>query len=340
MTTPQPPRFRIDPRDPAALADWLRARGWLAPDEPIEDLALAGEGNMNLTLRVVTPARSFIVKQSRPYVEKYPHIPAPAERVSVEAAFYRTVAEVPALARAMPRLLGADDGDRVLLLEDLGEASDLMSVYRGVPVAPSERRALLSWLGTLHALRVTDPDPLLANRAMRELNHAHIFELPLGDVDLLDLDAMTPGLAAEAARLRHDRACVDIVRALGRRYLGGGDSLLHGDFYPGSWLRTPAGIRVIDPEFCFVGPPEFDVGVMLGHAILGGESPDEAFAAVTDGYEAPAGFDGALAGGFAGVEVIRRLIGVAQLPISAGIHQKREWLAVARQLVLEAAGVA
>ena len=39
-------------------------------------------------LRVQTAERSFILKQSRPWVEKYPAIPAPEERVLVEAAFY------------------------------------------------------------------------------------------------------------------------------------------------------------------------------------------------------------------------------------------------------------
>lgn len=332
--------FHLDPKAPRALEAWLRPRGWLGADEPITRLASAGDGNMNMTLRVTTPRRSFIVKQSRGYVEKYPHIPAPAERALVEAAFYRSVASEPSIYEAMPELLGVDVEARVLLLDDLGAASDLMNVYRGVRINPVERQALLSWLSHLHAMSITDPDPLLENRAMRELNHAHIFDLPLRDKDLIDLDALTPGLAAEAARIRQDRVYTDTARALGQRYLGDGASLLHGDFYPGSWLRTAHGIRVIDPEFCFIGPPEFDVGVMLGHAILAGDNLDDAFAVVRDGYVAPPGFDGSLAGGFAGVEIMRRLIGVAQLPISATAVRKAEWLAISRQLVLEYAGAA
>jgi 5-methylthioribose kinase len=40
---------------------------------------------MNCVLRIET-ARSFIIKQSRGYVEKYPQIAAPAERVLTEGA--------------------------------------------------------------------------------------------------------------------------------------------------------------------------------------------------------------------------------------------------------------
>lgn len=327
--------FQLDPKGPRALEAWLRPRGWLGADETITRLASAGDGNMNLTLRVTTARRSFIVKQSRGYVEKYPHIAAPAERSLVEAAFYRTVSSDAAIYEAMPELLGADRDARLILLEDLGAASDMMNVYRGVPINPVERAALLTWLSALHAMPIRDPDPLLQNRGMRELNHAHIFDLPLRQADLIDLDTLTPGLAMEAARIRRDPLYTDATRLLGQRYLGGGTSLLHGDFYPGSWLRTAHGIRIIDPEFCFVGPPEFDVGVMVGHAILAGDSFDDAFALVDDGYAAPPGFNGALAGGFAGVEIMRRLIGVAQLPISATAVQKAEWLAVSRQLVAE-----
>ena len=48
---------------------------------------------MNCTLRVTTTRRSFILKQARPWVEKYPQIAAPVERARVEAAFYAAVAD-------------------------------------------------------------------------------------------------------------------------------------------------------------------------------------------------------------------------------------------------------
>ena len=53
-----------------------------------------------------------------------------------------------------------------------------------------------------------------------------------------------------------------------------GGVLLHGDYYPGSWLKTDAGFRVIDPEFCFLGPPEFDLGVLAAHWIFCGGPTD------------------------------------------------------------------
>ena len=63
----------------------------------------AGEGNMNCVIRVKLPARSLILKQARPWVEKYPSIAAPIERASAEARFYRFAAQDADVAAMMPR---------------------------------------------------------------------------------------------------------------------------------------------------------------------------------------------------------------------------------------------
>ena len=86
---------------PDLVEGLLRRLGWLAPDERVRGCAKAGEGNMNLTLRVRTEGRSVIVKQSRPWVEKYDAIPAPFDRALVEQRFYERVAAIPAVAAAM-----------------------------------------------------------------------------------------------------------------------------------------------------------------------------------------------------------------------------------------------
>ena len=64
----------------------------------------------------------------------------------------------------MQELIGADAEARVLLLEDLGAASDMLNVYRGVRVNAVERQALSGWLGVLHAMPVPEPDPLTSTR--------------------------------------------------------------------------------------------------------------------------------------------------------------------------------
>ncbi|MFM1879423.1 MAG: hypothetical protein RLZZ241_2289, partial [Bacteroidota bacterium] len=76
---------------PEILTDFLERLGVLKPDERILTVRKAGEGNMNVVLRLTTNSRSLILKQSRPFVQKYPQIPAPVNRIHTEALFYQTV---------------------------------------------------------------------------------------------------------------------------------------------------------------------------------------------------------------------------------------------------------
>ncbi|MEM1390421.1 MAG: hypothetical protein AAGG45_05010, partial [Pseudomonadota bacterium] len=83
----------------------LRDKGWLPNGARVASVEIAGAGNMNLVERVCfEDGSSVILKRSRPWVEKYPDIPAPIERAGVEAAFYEAVSGTPA-GQMMPALL-------------------------------------------------------------------------------------------------------------------------------------------------------------------------------------------------------------------------------------------
>lgn len=337
--------MELAPGNRARVQAHLRRLGWIGEDEQLLALTVAGEGNMNVTLRASLGRRSMILKQSRPYVAKYPEIPAPVERLDVEAAFYRAIAASPQLRRCTPEVLGEDRANHLLCLQDLGEAGDFSFLYQrhGSPGAdgsaadsalPARITRLANWLGELHNLAVGGLD-FPANAAMRALNHAHIFEIPFDPDNGV---AVSPELERQRRAFAADAALRAEAARLGRLYLGAercpaAPVLLHGDFYPGSWLALPAdGVAVIDPEFAFVGPAEFDVGVFTVHLIMGGFD-EAAVAEALLSYTPPAGFDQALTRRFAAIEVIRRLLGVAQLPLRADEATRAGWLAWAREVL-------
>lgn len=325
------PRFLLE-TDAAAIDEFLQQRGWLEPGEHVTRAAIAGEGNMNRTVRVHTSKRSLVLKQSRPYCVKFPDIPAPIERLATEVRFYQVASHNPVLAARMPRVLAFDEDESLAVLEDLGEASDLLGIYGSERLEPNDLRELGEFARELHALPVPHRDrAVLANHAMRELNREHIFEVPLDPDNGLDLDGITPGLGELAAWLRDDDDYVAQIVALGMLYTGAdGPSLLHGDYYPGSFLRTPAGLRVIDPEFAFVGPAEFDLGVLAAHLVFGGAEED-VIDRIGAAYARP--FDRKLLCGFGGAELMRRMLGVSQLPIEADLERKRSWLELSHRWV-------
>jgi 5-methylthioribose kinase len=306
--------------DPASLEDYLRSVNRLPAGDAVLHAEKAGEGNMNCTVRVQTGAGTFILKQSRPWLEKYPGIRAPFDRALIEAQFYQRIASIPAVAGYMPYLLWSDPAARTLALEDLGSASDYFPVYAGeLVLGPSILQELTAYLAALHGLTLSGPErDKFRNAEMRALNHEHIFALPLRPDNGLDLDVYTgtPGLQVAAVRWQEDAAYVAAVTELGRRYLHGrGEVLIHGDFFPGSFLRTSAGIKVIDPEFCFCLDAEFDLGVLAAHLLLsgaGGATAESVFASYAVAGGRP--FSRELARQHAGVEIMRRLLGVAQIP--------------------------
>lgn len=290
---------------------------------------------MNFTLRVTTPNRSLIVKQSRGYVEKYPTIAAPANRAVIEGRFYQRVQTVPAVAQCMPQLFDVDDQTNVLVLEDLGAAQDFTFLYQpGHHLSESDVKLLATYLSQLHThFTSPTPDPAFANRAMRALNHEHIFTYPFLENNGFDLDAIQPGLQGLAMPYKRDEDVKKRATELGKLYLSDeGTTLLHGDYYPGSWLKTAAGVNVIDPEFCFYGPPEFDLGVFVAHLYLS-HQPDLVRAELLTTYQRPASFNESLMHQFAGIEILRRLIGLAQLPLSLPLDEKRVLLEQARAML-------
>ena len=320
-----PNAFLLDEQDGPAVENYLRSAGWLEPGEEFLDVKRAGQGNMNYVVRVRTGQRSFILKQSRPWVEKYPHIPAPWDRTLVEAEFYKTVQHCDAVAASMPRLLGFDATAHVLQISDLGDSPTFEFLYAGEAFRPAELARLTAYLSNLHAtFRHQSLCDRFANTDMRGLNHEHIFCLPFRSGNGLDLDSITPGLANLAHQFQTDLALHKRVEALSKIYLGDGECLLHGDFFPGSWMRINDGVRIIDPEFCFFGRPEFDWGVLLAHLRLC-HLPAE--------LPASGSLNRSLLNGFAGVEMIRRLIGVAQLPLQYGLREKELLLRQAQYLL-------
>ena len=325
--------------DPGSILDVLVAMEICESTESISHVAKAGEGNMNLVLRVTTDSRSVIVKQARPWVEKYPSIAAPDERIVSEIEFYRSISDASQVRAAMPSVLAFDAEKRILVLEDLGMASDYAMLYRS-DVESSEVDSVfelaIDWVSKLHATN-TQGNQSLGCKPLRSLNHQHIFSIPLSDPPAIDLDAVCSGLTKASRTICSDKTIQQAMTKLGEIYLeagstsNGGKALLHGDYYPGSWLKTEAGFRVIDPEFCFCGPREFDLGVLAAHWIFcsgkaDSSTIDQVIQTSIASNDTTNQVSRDLVLGFAGAELIRRLTGVAQLPLEADLDRRTQWI--------------
>lgn len=318
------------------LQQYLQEKGWLKKDEQIESVEKPGEGNMNFVVRIITRRGTRILKQSRPWVQKFPQVPAPIERIYVEYNFYRFIAPHKNISQFTPTVLGFDPENYTLLLEDLGDGADYTYLYQpGKKLTTEEMQALSRLLSTLHQVEVSANDRKhFDNQAMKKLNHEHIFNFPFAVDNGFTLDDIQSGLQVVAMDYKQDETLKSKISQLGDIYLQNHDTLLHGDYYPGSWLKVENSLKLIDPEFSYFGKAEFDLGVMLAHMKMSQHTQAD-IEQVLRLYESPAGFQEELLWAYTGVEVMRRIIGLAQLPLSLSLEEKRQLLDESAGLIID-----
>jgi 5-methylthioribose kinase len=301
---------------------------WNSGEKPTK-VEIAGESNMNLVLRITTNHRKIILKQSKPYVRKFPQIPAPIDRIMVEKEFYTLMESDPILASFSPKVYFFDPENYILLTEDLGKAIDFMEIYsKGFSLSESIIVQLAAYLNSLHSLQVSSfPE----NLEMKKLNHIHIFNFPFEEDNGFDLDTVQPGLQALSLTYKRNSKLKKSIQNLGKQYLATGKTLVHGDFYPTSWLQVGEEIRIIDPEFGFMGDPEFDLGVLFAHFKLSRQADSlksDFLKKYTNSYSE------AKINQYEAIEIMRRLIGIAQLPVKLSLSEKEQLLFAASSQLL------
>lgn len=313
----------------ALLQNFLQEKNWLSsPTEHILAVEKPGAGNMNVVLRVKTNERSFILKQSRPFVQKYQQIEAPLDRIDVEYRFYQNVQQE-ALAQQLPKILAYDKQEYLMMMEDLGQCEDMTSVYQERRIPPENIAILTNFLSVIHQQKAPDKYP--ENLSLRQLNHQHIFVLPFLENNGFQLDEVQTGLQAVSMAYKKEEGLKMIIDKIGQQYLSAGNTLIHGDYYPGSWMQANEQLYVIDPEFSFLGFPEFDLGVMAAHLLMA-TSNMEIPQVIFQQYKGP--LDQQLSQQITGIEIMRRLIGLAQLPLERSLEEKVDLLQAARKMIL------
>jgi 5-methylthioribose kinase len=327
------------------LPSYLAALGLLSPGEATT-VERAGDGNINWVRRVRSLARerSFIVKQARPALEKFPEYRVSTHRIVCEARWYESVAPFDRDA-ICPRVLHFDALRTALVLEDLGAAETLGSLLARGGDATRAASMLGAFLARVHA---GTRDAALAsrfeNQEMRRLHGEHIFVLPFGPNDF----PLSPTLRRRAQALIAEPELMQRIAAAYDRYQTSARSLVHADVQPSNVLIAASGPKLLDAEIAHMGDPAFDVGQLAGHfhlhAIARGANPDfimEVFELWTAYAEAfgearDAQIDQVFI--YAGIEMLRRTLGAARVAEVARDEVGLRVIDVACRLILPRPG--
>lgn len=304
----------------------------------------AGDGNINWVRRVRTgDGRSFVVKQARPALERFPEYQVDTVRMVFEARYFEVVrTRVPQQAGVLPKIYFFDESERVLVMEDLGDAPRLDALLAEGRAEPATLELLGAFLGEVHrATRAKTESRALqfANDEMRALHGEHIFTLPYGRNDF-PIEPRLRVLADDVLARQGLRARIAELRAL---YYRKGEVLVHGDVQAGNVIVQGERPRLYDAEIAHIGDPAFDLGLAFAHVHAHRAHARDAAplaaceVALFAGYSRTAEGNSDLearARGFAGVEILRRAIGAARLTVLGTTARAERALELGASLLL------
>lgn len=266
----QPLASSADALDPSAFDGFAdRHLG-----EPVTAIVEIGNGNLNHVYRVSGATRSIIVKQALPYVRRIgASWPLTIRRLGIEARAYDVHAKV--MPNALPTLLGYDEANHLLALEDLRGAVDWRTLLNeGTLAADAAAHAgeycarIAAGTGSflLSAAQTTALRTVFGDPAMQMFTERMAFTAPYREDPT---NAWPAHLQETAARIRADETAQAAASRARWLFRTSGECLLHGDLHSGSVMGGPGvAARVIDLEFAFIGPIAFDLGNLLAHLLL------------------------------------------------------------------------
>ncbi|USK35336.1 S-methyl-5-thioribose kinase [Bacillus sp. F19] len=336
-----------------------------------------GDGNLNLVFHIVNQnQKGFIIKQALPYAKVIGKSwPLTLDRARIESSALLKQAEV--ASAYVPKIYYTDETLAITAMEDL---SYLQIARAGLIEGrdfPLLGRHIGEFLGkTLFynsdfALNPKAKKQLVkqfSNPELCKITEDFVFTDPFFDYES---NSFEEELRQDAENIWNDSHLKLEVAKLKHKFLTEAETLVHGDLHTGSIFASETETKVIDPEFAYYGPIGFDLGHFFANLLMNAISRDEANQQVlldhietawavfeeefskawkNDSLEAFAKVDGYLsfilekafedAIGFAGIEIVRRTIGLAHVadldsiePYERKIEAKQRALDLGSKLV-------
>ncbi|WP_329246451.1 S-methyl-5-thioribose kinase [Streptomyces sp. NBC_01478] len=245
------------------------------------------DGNMNRVFLASNADGShrLAIKQALPWVRVAgPSWPMSPERADAEARAYEQVARV--APDKIPAIHGYDADNYALVMEDMSDLEVLRTVLNeGASYGPDtsarigEFVAQLAFATSDFGMSSADRKALIATSVSPEL--CKITEDVVLSEPYIEHEHnhWLPELADLAAEFRADTRLRTEVADLRYTFMTSAQALLHGDLHTGSVMvgeREGAPVvRVFDPEFSFVGPIGYDLGLYWANVLVSEERARE-----------------------------------------------------------------
>ncbi len=235
-----------------------------------------GDGNLNTIYRVSDTARpqhSLVLKYAPPYIKILgPEYPLSTQRLTYESRALEVYNRL--ASSAVPVQYSFDAETAVIAMEDLRDArvlrDDLITGRVDLAIAEQIGR----FMGVVHSQTyVANLDPAtaqhyaqqFANTTMQAITADYVFTFPYTDHET---NFWTPGLEQDVQQLKTDPEFLGQAASLKQIFLTTQQGVTHGDLHTGSVLVQNDTAKVIDAEFAFYGPVGFDLGCYWANYLL------------------------------------------------------------------------
>jgi 5-methylthioribose kinase len=229
--------------------DYLRRKGWTG-EGPVHVEPLSG-GVSNLVLRVRTPQRLLVLKQSRPQLRTRDAWFSDLDRVYREQEVMQVLQ--PLLpAQTVPEVLFTDRANYVFVMAHAPEEAQVwkQQLLAGqIDLSLGEHAGRI--LGRIHETTARDA------RLIEPFRDRTVFVQLRVDPFYRRIQERRPEVAAA-------------VEPLIERLLSATDGLCHGDYSPKNILTHAQGFTLVDYETAHLGDPTMDLGFCLSHLLLKG----------------------------------------------------------------------
>lgn len=105
---------------------------------------------------------------------------------------------------------------------------------------------------------------LFINKELCDISEDLVFTEPYYDYKSRNI--ITPGQEDFVNKfLYNNKALHAEIGELRNNFMNNAQALIHGDLHTGSLFINPSGLKIIDPEFAFYGPIGYDIGNVIGN---------------------------------------------------------------------------
>lgn len=227
-----------------------------------------GNGNINYVFVCRGPTKTILVKKALPFARIDPvAFPLGIARSSFETKALQIFGSV--CPEMVPRVHGA--GEDWIAMDFLSPHQVLRHgmLHGHEYVQPGLRLGeFIAKTARESGTRKGEWEPLFqSNLEMRAIIENLDYTAPFCDDP--GNNWLRPELDKEVYALWNDETLQKIVRDLKREFLESKEVLLHGDLHTGSIMAHRSDIKVIDPEFAIYGPLSFDLSRLLANFLMG-----------------------------------------------------------------------